>query len=315
MAALSDEKLHPRFNNAAYGTFPAGSTFQESSWALAGLESGILDPNEIYHSAGYSCSVAAAVRFADTADRAISISRGLSIKSSNPYFIHYGPRIGRGRLVEMGHRFHFGERTGISQGLEAKGYSLPPAVTKAGWSRAGWMEIQPIYQSARRDSCYCPLQMLAWFAAWRMMANSSSLVSWQKSNRKAKRDPKTAISFPAGVVRSEIHVSPHSLDLVRQAMLADVQHPEGTGHRASICRYKICAKDAEPPKVAEGSITWFVSFHRTKNPQYAVVVVVSGAGRDFRWRHVRSGRPPAFTRHCIKRDTLNTTGTPLANAE
>jgi len=87
--------------------------------------------------------------------------------------------------------------------------------------------------------------------------------------------PEDSISFPPAscAVNSR---DPHSLDLVRQAMLADVQHPEGTGHRASISAIDL--RQDRNRQIAEDSNHLVCLFTPYENPQYAVVVVVSGAG-------------------------------------
>src|SRR5438552_406904 len=109
----NDEKLRPMFNRAAYGTFPAGSTFKIIV-ALAGLESGILNPSDVYESKGYYQLGGRGRPIRDTAGEGKFDFERAFYKSSNPYFIHHGLQIGAERLIEMGHRFRFGEPTGLA---------------------------------------------------------------------------------------------------------------------------------------------------------------------------------------------------------
>jgi penicillin-binding protein 2 len=121
-----------------------------------------------------------------------------------------------------------------------------------------------------------PLQMACMVAA---LANDGKILQPRLVARiepQGESSPEDSVTFPSGVVRSEIGVSRRNLDLVQKAMLADVEHPDGTGHQSGfIPGYRICAKTgtAKLPKEAD---TWFVSFAPYERPRYAVVVVLSG---------------------------------------
>ena len=65
----------------------------------------------------------------------------------------------------------------------------------------------------RREKCYIPASLTA-------------------SNRKTRRPARSRRILPSGVVRDELGVHPRSLQILCDAMLADVESSEGTGsHR------------------------------------------------------------------------------------
>jgi cell division protein FtsI/penicillin-binding protein 2 len=82
-------------------------------------------------------------------------------------------------------------------------------------------------------------------------------------------------------VRDELGVKPRNLEILREAMLADVQDADGTGVRAAVPGMNICGKTGTAEvKNAKGAlvdrITWFISFAPYEKPRYAVVAMVEG---------------------------------------
>ena len=61
-------------------------------------------------------------------------------------------------------------------------------------------------------------------------------------NRKTRRPAKPRRIFRPGVVRDELGVHPRSLQILRDAMLADVKSSEGTGTAAAVDGLQICGK-------------------------------------------------------------------------
>ena len=89
---------------------------------------------------------------------------------------------------------------------------------------------------------------------------------------------------PAIRVRDELGISARSLNLLRQAMLADVEDSEGTGRAAAVPGFRVCGKTGTAQVMNEKNevidyTTWFISFAPYENPRYAVVVMVESEGR------------------------------------
>jgi penicillin-binding protein 2 len=93
------------------------------------------------------------------------------------------------------------------------------------------------------------------------------------------RDPRPAEIFPASRVRNQLTVSARSLQIVRDAMLADVEdNVEGTGYRAAVPGMRIGGKTGTA-QITEGNrevdkVTWFASFGEHAGRLYSVTVMV-----------------------------------------
>ncbi len=96
------------------------------------------------------------------------------------------------------------------------------------------------------------------------------------------------VLFPAGQIRSYLNISKRSLDILREAMAADVEDVEGTGKKAAVQNLRICAKTGTAQimtgKKVVGHTVWFASFAPYENPRYVVVVMIEteqgGSGGD-----------------------------------
>ena len=99
---------------------------------------------------------------------------------------------------------------------------------------------------------------------------------------RAKSKPRCVPPFTslavAGRVRDELRVNPRNLELIRDAMLADVEDAEGTGTKAAVPGLRICAKTGtaqiKQGRKTVGHTTWFASFAPYQNPRHVVVVMV-----------------------------------------
>ena len=100
-------------------------------------------------------------------------------------------------------------------------------------------------------------------------------------------------------VRDELGVSARSLSILQEAMVADTEDPEGTGHRAAVPGLRICGKtgtaqiqDEHNRKI--GQTTWFISFApycppgSAEKPRWAVVVMVENGKSGGSWKSVMS---------------------------
>src|SRR5207248_5819865 len=86
------------------------------------------------------------------------------------------------------------------------------------------------------------------------------------------------VVFQAGRIHDELKVSRRTLDLIREAMLADVEDAEGTGKRAFVPGMRICAKTGtaqiQQGRNTIGHTTWFAYFAPFDNARYVLVVMI-----------------------------------------
>src|SRR5205823_7564241 len=112
------------------------------------------------------------------------------------------------------------------------------------------------------------------------------LVARNESQDPFADDP--PVTFAAGRIRGQLNVSKRNLDIVREAMLADVEDAEGTGKKASVPGLRICAKTGTAQRMTGrkviGHTIWFASFAPYEDPRYVVVVMLEteqgGSGGD-----------------------------------
>ena len=121
-----DEKLRPEFNRATQGNYFPGSIFKLIV-GLAALEAGLNPAEKISVAAnpnqptkGYIMVRGHPVK--DTAPPGEYDFTKALYYSCNSYFISNALRFGPERIVQMGQKFHLGERTGLPTLQEAAGY-------------------------------------------------------------------------------------------------------------------------------------------------------------------------------------------------
>lgn len=276
---LQDTNRRPQLNRAMHENYHPGSIFKIVV-GLAALEQG-LDPNAKFHSLGNYPMKGLREPIGDTAGPGdFDFDRALA-KSSNPYFITQGLKEGvLPRILELGHRLHFGEKTGLFPRAEARG-NFP---TLAAVSKRDWYPVETAYLSIGQGRIdVTPLQIAVMISA---VANGGD-VYFPRLVSAIVPDGETEPSetFPSARLRDKLGVSERSLRIVREAMLADVQRPapEGTGHAAAVPDFPIAGKtgtaeveNRNGKKDRSLKDTWFVSFAPYDSPRYAVVVMVEG---------------------------------------
>jgi penicillin-binding protein 2 len=286
---LNDPTLRPQINRAMQENYAPGSIFKIVV-GLAGLEAGTLDPEEIYDSQGYY-EVVRGQKIRDPAGPGEFKFRRALLKSSNSYFIHEGLKLGVDRIVEMGKRFHLGERTGILPRQEAAG--ILPTREWREWRKeklgGAWFDGNTANISfGQGEIAVTPLQVAVMISA---VANGGKVFWPRLVARTESQDPfadDPPVTFPAGRIRSQLNVSKRSLDIVREAMVADVEDPEGTGKKAAVSGLRICAKTGTAQimtgKKVVGHTVWFASFAPYENPRYVVIIMLEteqgGSGGD-----------------------------------
>jgi penicillin-binding protein 2 len=206
------------------------------------------------------------------------------IHSSNSYFVNYGLKVGAENIVRVGREFHLGERTGLFPGHETGGnFPTLAEVQSSDW-RAGETANLSIGQG---DIDVTPMQMAVMVSA---IANDGNNVFWPRLVQRVEPldagSGQTATNFPAGRVRDRVAIHPHNLNLLRAAMLADVEEKDGTGTSAAVPGITICGKTGtaqvqDSHGHETGRNLWFASYAPYENPRYAVVVMVESSSGGF----------------------------------
>ena len=280
---LSNERLRPQINRALHENYAPGSIFK-TVVAMAALENG-LNPAQTYEvqadpaRPGRGCIYIGRRKVDDTAPPGIyDFRRALKI-SSNSYFIASGLNAGIENILRVGRRLHLGERSE----LLPKGQESPGIFPSEKRIRSGWTD---------GDTANCcigqgeinvtPLQMAVLTSA---IANGGKVL-WPRlvdSIEPQAAGSQPAQVFPAGRVRDNLGMKPRNLEVLRAAMLADVEDADGTGRASAVPGLRVCGKTGTAQIMNEHNqvtdhTTWFISFAPYENPRYAVVVMVESGG-------------------------------------
>ena len=271
IAWMNDPKLRPQINRATQQNYAPGSIFKPIV-ALACLENG-LNPNAIVDNPGYVMVGRRKVH--DLAAPGEYNLKLAIMHSSNTYFVTVGLQAGIEAIVRMAQKFHFGERTGIRTRQETSG--ILPSLDRV---THGWTDGDTANLSiGQGELSVTPLQMAVAYAA---IANGGT-VFWPRIVARIEpqnsNGPGKLTTYPAGLARDKIPVTPRNLQILHGAMLAETK--EGTGQAAQVAGLQICGKTGTAQVMDEhnretGVTTWFASFAPYENPRYSVIVMVEG---------------------------------------
>ena len=280
-AKLTNEITRPQINRAMQENFAPGSIFKIVT-ALACIEAG-LNPEETFQNPGYIMVPGRHRPFKDTAPPGEYNFRRGFLRSSNHYFITNTLRYGAQSLqniVKYGQRLHLGERTRLLSGQETPGEFPSLKKIQRGWTYGDTAN----FCIGQGPISTTPLQMALMVAA---IANGGKVLWPRLVDRIEPADPhsdESPVVFPRKPVRDELGASPRALQLVRDAMLADVEdEKEGSGRAAAVPGFRICGKTGTAQVMNERNekidqTTWFASYGPYESPRYVVIVMVeSGA--------------------------------------
>ncbi|SPE52840.1 Penicillin-binding protein 2 [Verrucomicrobia bacterium] len=279
--------MRAEMNLCTQENYQPGSIFK-TVVGMAALEAG-LDPEQTFAiSADPQRPDKAMIRvgsqtFHDTAPPGdFNFRRALKL-SSNSYFISNGLRTGIENIARLAHRLHLGERTGMPTRQEVSGrFPTLHRVENNLVDNDGhnWFDGDTANLCIGQGPiAVTPLQMAVMTAA---IANGGKVLWPRLVDRIEPQDPTSNLGtqvFPSAQVRDELGVKPRTLQLLREAMLADVEDADGTGRQARVPNLRICGKTGTSQKKdasgkLEEHVTWFASFAPYETPHYAVLVMV-----------------------------------------
>jgi penicillin-binding protein 2 len=277
---IYDPIFKPQMNRATQQNYAPGSIFKILTGAAA-LECG-LDPNRTITvqpnpARPYQgCIYVGRRKIDDTAAPGEYNFRRAFIRSSNAYFITNGIRAGIEEIVGLGHRLQIGQRTGLRTKQETSGSFPSQRRIRANWFDGDTANIC----IGQGEISTTPLQMAIMIAA---IANGGKVVSPRLVDRVEPQDgglQQQTTVFEKGVVRGQLGLSARTLQIIRDAMLADVEdEKEGSGRYAAVAGMRICAKTGtaqvtDPNNRVIDLTTWFASYAPYERPRYVVLVMV-----------------------------------------
>jgi len=287
-SALTGDEWKPLRNRALAGQYPPGSTYK-SFVALAGLEEGILDPQETVFCPGYYRMGRRVYRCWKRGGHGDVDLVAALVGSCDVYFYQLGVTLGVDRMAQYAKRFGLGRETGIALQGEASGL-IPTREWKLRARGEEWIKGETVSVAIGQGfNLVTPLQLVMAYGA---IANGGTL--------HRPRIIKELQTWDGELVRREdpsegepTGSDPIFLAALRDALAAVVNAPHGTGGRARLPDVVVAGKtgttqvvsldlvkdmedDEIPIRYRDHAL--FAAFAPAEDAEIAVVVLVEHAG-------------------------------------
>jgi penicillin-binding protein 2 len=267
--ALVEDPERPLLNRAIQAQLAPASTFKPVV-ALAGLETGAVDPDFTVHCPGgatfygryFKCHLRGG-------HGAVSLYKGL-VQSCDVYFYNVGNRLGIDKIAEYAELVGFGRKTGIDLPHEAAGL-VPSSSWKIRNFRQKWYAGETISVAIGQGALTVTPLQLAYATGGLVMGGVWHTPHLVKQAR------------PAGSPRVAQLNADYAAEIVNA--LFGVVNDGGTGARARIPGVEVCGKTGtaqlasnaalKSAKLAEAfkDNAWFVGFAPRHNPEIVVVAL------------------------------------------
>jgi len=278
---------HPLQNRAISGQYPPASTFKIVV-ALAGLEEGLIDPEEEVVCYGQ-------ITFGNQVYRCwkkgghgrVSLHRAL-VESCDIYFYKMGYRLGVDKLAYYAKMFGLGKDTGFDLGGEKPGL-VPTRDWKLKKWGIPWQGGETISLSIGQSFLLVtPLQMARLISA---VFNGGYLYQPKVVKWIGKGKEKVYEFHPS--VEGKVQINPEHIALVREALVGVVNEDKGTGRMARVKGVIVAGKTGtaqvvklNPEKYkSEEEVplkfrdhAWFVAIAPIEDPKLALAVLVEHGG-------------------------------------
>ncbi len=279
-AKVRNDSYKPLINKICCAQYPPGSPFKLIT-ILASLEAGVSTTQK------FNCR-----GFIELGHRRFScwkkeghgyIDMTEAIKQScNCYMFNISKIIKVDKILEVARRFGFGEKTGIDLPHELPGF-IPDTAWRIKNFKFDW-NLGDSFNIAigQGPILVTPIQL-------GVMASSFA---------SGKTIVRPRIARDAAIVRSNLDISSHHMDFIKDAMRKTVNEPGGSAfyNRSSILNFAgktgtsqvICKKNAQDD-LSRSSIAWerrnhalFSGFFPAQEPKYAVSIIIDHGGAGAR---------------------------------
>ncbi|HAX90816.1 MAG TPA: penicillin-binding protein 2 [Rhodospirillaceae bacterium] len=286
--ALNNDEHVPLLNKALDGVYAPGSVFKIVT-ALAGLDSGILNPKEpVYCSGHVDLGKHRFHCWKKGGHGPVNFVQAMA-GSCDSYFYEMGKRIGIDRLHAMAKRLGLGQKTLIDFPHERPGL-IPSRAWKVATRGDNWQQGETLITAIGQGYVLTSPMQLAIMAA--RIANGGLAITPHIVRGQGEQ----LISRPPPV---PLGLDPKHLSIVMDALSAVVNQPIGTAHSARIMDEtmamagktgtaqvrRISTAERADGVISNEALPWkerdhalFVAYAPTSNPRYAVSVVVEHGG-------------------------------------
>jgi penicillin-binding protein 2 len=282
--ALTDNPFHPMMNRALQSQQPPGSVFKPIT-AIAALEEKTVDPHKtIFCSGSYTLGNRSFSCWKKNGHGWVDMKKAI-VQSCDCYFYTLGLSVGIDKISKYAKMFGLGEKTGVVYDNEKSGL-----VPSSGWKikKYGkpWQKGETLNTSIGQGFLLTtPIQIAAAYCG---IANGKNIpvpriVLEIKENGQNKIFKKET--------GHRLNLSAKNLSYIRDALVASVNEPEGTGGLARVEGVIVAGKTGTAQVVSKKGIVdenkipyrlrdhaWFVAFAPVKNPEIVVCVLIENGG-------------------------------------
>jgi penicillin-binding protein 2 len=266
---LNSNKGQPFLNRATQAQLAPGSTFKPIM-ALAGLDTGIIDPEWTVHCSGGASFYGHYHRcWEPRGHGTVNLLSGL-VHSCDVYFYNVGNRIGIDNIAKYAELSGMGKKTGIDLPGEAAGL-VPSQQWKIRTTRQKWYPGETISVAIGQGALtVTPLQLAAAIGGLAVGGH------WYP--------PHLLKSLTASEKPHDWNVKQEEVDRVKDGMYGVVE--VGTGGRAKLPGIEVCGKTGSAQTGSDAYMkahhletnAWFVGFAPRKDPQIVVVALYEEGG-------------------------------------
>lgn len=279
---------YPLQNRVISGQYPPGSVFKIAI-ALAGLEEGLVDPEEeVFCGGSYKLGTHVFRCWKRYGHGDVNFHRALR-ESCDVYFYKLGLRLGIDRIAEYSKRLGLGAKTGIKLGNERSGL-IPTREWKLKRWGSPWQAGETVSSSIGQSFVLTtPIQVARMGAA----VFNGGILYEPKVVRWVGKDGHDEYKFEPTVL-SRVNADPRHLELIKRALVAVVNEPHGTGWRAKVKGIDVAGKtgtaqvvnletekaskrgDEVPEKYRDHA--WFFAVAPAQSPKIAIAVLAENSG-------------------------------------
>jgi len=282
---ISENPSRPLQNRALQGQYPPGSVYKIIT-AIAGLEEKIITPETTFQCSGalpfgnrdYIC-------WKKEGHGWVNLRRAI-VESCDVYFYNLGLRLGVDRIAKYAMGLGLGKTTGFPLGHEKSGL-IPTSSWKMKRFGIPWQAGENLSIAIGQGfNLVTPLQVACTLSA---LANGGKFYRPRIVQAIKAPHGETLKEFPPENAKT-IHISPETLEFLREALWGVVNAPGGTGSKARIDGFDVAGKTGtaqvvqrregrgESSPAEQQDHAWFVCFAPARQPQITIVALIEHGG-------------------------------------
>jgi penicillin-binding protein 2 len=279
----------PLQNRVISGQYPPGSLFKIVV-AIAGLEEGVIDPDEkIFCGGSYSFKGRIYRDWKEEGHGYVDLRRAL-VESCDVYFYKMGQKIGIDTIARYAKSLGFGSKTNLQLGDEKEGL-IPNRAWKLRRWHVPWQEGETLSVAVGQSfALVTPIQMVRFASA---LFNGGILFKPQATKWIEKENKERIFKFKPNSL-SRWSIKKENMELIKKTLVGAVNEPRGTGARARLDKIMVAGKTGTAQVIAlpeerelakERDIpykfrdhAWFMAVAPAENPAIALAVLIEHSG-------------------------------------